>query len=104
MTSREHWRDLATMAAIYVIVVAALFLAGPVAALIAFILGGSLICLLAIAWRALCRTLDEADELLGAVDREHDDELRARRALRIQHTVQAEVIPLHGRRPKDGAA
>ena len=46
----------------------------------------------------------EVDEWCSRVDQELDQELAARRALRVQNTVQAQVIPFPQRRQGDGAA
>ena len=104
MTQHELERDLAVITAAAAIIITALGIAGPIAALIvgALMIPAAAIGMLAYAVR---QGLTEIDGRCTEIDQQLDQEAEARRALRTQHTVTAQVIPVDfGRRRTDGAA
>lgn len=96
-------RDLAAMIAGAGLILATYTLLGPVAALAVTLFGGALVCVLLTLAHTLDGTPTATDEWCSMVDQQLDQELAARRALRTQHTVMAEVIPLSSRRRGDAA-
>ena len=104
MTQHELERDLAVITAAAAIIITALGIAGPIAALIvgAMMIPAAALGMLAYAVR---QGLTEIDGRCTEIDQQLDQEAEARRALRTQHTVTAQVIPVDfGRRRTDGAA
>ena len=104
MTQHELERDLAVITAAAAIIITALGIAGPIAALIvgALMIPAAALGMLAYAVR---QGLTEIDGRCTEIDQQLDQEAEARRALRTQHTVTAQVIPVDfGRRRTDGAA
>ena len=104
MTQHELERDLAVITAAAAIIITALGIAGPIAALIvgALMIPAAAFGMLAHAVR---QGLTEIDGRCTEIDQQLDQEAEARRALRTQHTVTAQVIPVDfGRRRTDGAA
>ena len=104
MTQHELERDLAVITAAAAIIITALGIAGPIAALIvgALMIPAAAIGMLAYAVR---QGLTEIDGRCTEIDQQLDQEAEARRALRTQHTVTAQVIPVDfGCRRTDGAA
>ena len=103
MTQHELERDLAVITAAAAIIITALGIAGPIAALIvgALMIPAAAIGMLAYAVR---QGLTEIDGRCTEIDQQLDQEAEARRALRTQHTVTAQVIPVDfGRRGGDAA-
>ena len=103
MTQHELERDLAVITAAAAIIITALGIAGPIAALIvgAMMIPAAALGMLAYAVR---QGLTEIDGRCTEIDQQLDQEAEARRALRTQHTVTAQVIPVDfGRRGGDAA-
>ena len=104
MNLRELERDLLVITAAAILIIVVLALAGPLAALIvgAMMIPAAALGMLAYAVR---QGLTEIDGRCTEIDQQLDQEAEARRALRTQHTVTAQVIPVDfGRRRTDGAA
>ena len=104
MTQAAYTRSILTQLAAAAVVVIVLGIFGPWAALAVCLFGGCFVGVLMILAAALDGEPTDVDEWCSKVDQELDQELAARRALRVQNTVQAQVIPFPQRRRTDGAA
>lgn len=99
MTHQAFTRDLAALTLAGALVVATVSLAGPIVAAALLLIVIPFLIVVVLLVRATARALDATDEWCSKVDQELD----ARRQLRVQRTVhaepQAQVVDLFTREP-----
>jgi hypothetical protein len=104
MSQKRFEIELGLIGLAYVAIVAAIAFLGPVLALITVALSIPVIATIALFATALAGALNETDRQCAETDRQLDQEAEARRTLRTQNTVTAQVIVFPRRRRTDGAA